>query len=352
MQDSLTSHANLKSNVERACSDLRFSSDLDMIQALRLLSNARRVIVSSHASPDPDAYASSVGLAYGLKSIGKEVSCINYSGVIPQLSYLPLVNEVIVKDPLLEPDLIVITDCAKISGLGRELSSFSPEGVKVLNLDHHLGSNSRYGDVNIVSSDVSCASELIYVILRDLGVRFDSQLATLLLAGIYNDTLSLQKLVRSPETFQIVKELFSHGADLERFVDQMYRSNPITLAKFKGELLSQIETRCNGRYLPIVIDESKLPSLGLSELDLAPLKNLPLEVQGVVIGAFIRLDRNLCKVSLRSKGSVSAQRVSEKFNGAGHFNAAGLAWKGPVEELLPKLEAAILEELEICDDLG
>ncbi len=159
-------------------------------------------------------------------------------------------------------------------------------------------------------------------------VRDRPGLAPLLLAGIYNDTLSLQKLVSSPETFQVLKELFARGGDLERCVDTMYRDNTIELLKRKGELLSRIAPRCEGRYLPIVLDLATIAQRNLTEHDLAPLKNLPMDVSGVVVGAVIRVDGDLCKVSLRSKGAVDVRAIAEQFSGQGHLNVSGFAYRG------------------------
>ena len=317
-----------------------------MNEVLRALAQAQRVVVTSHANPDPDAYASSVALSVGLRKLGKEAVCVNHSGLISQLAYLPLVGEVGREPTLSQPDLIVVTDCASLNGLGRDSSELSSNYAPIMNLDHHYLSNKGYGTYNLISREVSCSSELVYIILRDLGVEFDPELATLLLAGIYSDTVSLQKLVSSPETFQVVKELCAHGGDLERFVDRMYRDNSIELLKFKGELLSNLAPRCEGRYLPIILDVATLAERSLTEHDLAPLKILPMEVAGVIVGAVIRIDGEICKVSLRSKGTFDVRALAEQFSGQGHRNAAAFSYTGSINDLLPRLEGAIKAELQ------
>lgn len=319
--------------------DIRFKESSQATAVLRALAAAERIVITSHANPDPDAYASSVALAYGLRKLGKQTVCVNRSGLVRDLAYLPLVSEVKTNSCMEKPDIVVLTDCSSLSSIGRHISDINPEGAPVINLDHHHLSNTLFGSHNLVSKEVSCSSELAYVILRDLGVPFDADLATLLLSGIYNDTLSLQKLISSPETFQVVKELLALGGNLERFVDPMYRNMSAEVLKIKGKLLSRIEPQCEGRYLPIVVDVVKLSERGISERDLFSFKNLPLEVAGVVLGAFIRADRDACRVSLRSKGDVDARAVAAYFGGHGHMNAAGFIFDGPIQRLLPELEA-------------
>ena len=121
----------------------------------------------------------------------------------------------------------------------------------------------------------------------------------------------------------------------------MYRDNSLELLRLKGEILSQIAPLCEGRYLPLVLDIAALARRNFTEYDLAPLKNLPMEVSGVVIGAVIRVDGDLCKVSLRSKGTFDVRAIAEQFSGQGHLNASGFAYRGSVAELLPRLEEAV-----------
>lgn len=323
--------------------DIRLNESSQMTDVLRALAGANRIVVTSHANPDPDAYASSVALAYGLRKLGKEAVCINKSGLVSDLTFLPLVSEVKTNSWIENPDLVVITDCSSLGGIGREIEEINPGGAPIVNLDHHHLSNTQFGTHKLVSHSVSCASELAYVVLRDLGVPFDAHLATLLLAGIYSDTLSLQKLITSPETFQVVKELFALGGNLEGFVDQMYRSTPAHVLKLKGKILSSVEPQCDGRYLPIVVDLSKVKAHGITERDLSSLKNLALEVSGVDLGAFIRVDRDECRVSLRSKGDVDVRALAESFGGHGHKNAAGFVYHGTANALLRELETKVDE---------
>ena len=72
-----------------------------------------------------------------------------------------------------------------------------------------------------------------------------------------------------------------------------------------------------------------------------------MQVEGVVVCAFIRASEDLCKVSLRSKDPVAVNEIAAKFGGAGHRNAAGFAWECDVDEFLPQLRKAIQTELDL-----
>ena len=103
--------------------------------------------------------------------------------------------------------------------------------------------------------------------------------------------------------------------DLERFVDTMYRDNSIELLKLKGEILLHTTARCAGRYLTIVLDVATLAERKLPGHDLALLKNLPMEDSGVVVGVAIRINGDLCKVSLRCTGTFDMRLLAEQFSG-------------------------------------
>lgn len=60
---------------------------------LGLISDAKRVLISSHENPDGDAIGSMLGLGLALEQMGKEVVFYNKDGVPEILRFLPVRKE-------------------------------------------------------------------------------------------------------------------------------------------------------------------------------------------------------------------------------------------------------------------
>jgi phosphoesterase RecJ-like protein len=325
--------------------------ETELQRAIFVINAARKIAVISHVNPDADAYASSVGLTVGLRGLGKDVTCFNTSGVVSALEYLPLIREVkscrAVHD---EYDLAIVSDCSAIAMLGRQGAKLLHGAQNILNLDHHHLVNTKFGDINVVAPNVSSSSELVAKLLKQLRAPLSSQVATLLLAGIYDDTLSLQKVPPGADTFKVVDELVKAGGELEHFTDQMFRSAPLNLLKLQAHLIQRFEPRLQGRYGMVVVHERDLSQFAVRDNDVATLRGFPLAIEGVLISSFIQKKGEFTKVSLRSKGPYAVHEIALELGGAGHRNAAGFITKIDTSILEGVLETKVGQLLDAHSD--
>ena len=65
-------------------------------------------------------------------------------------------------------------------------------------------------------------------------------------------------------------------------------------------------------------------------------------LKSVHVGALVTNQPSIIKLSLRSKGDFSVQRIcKEHFNGGGHRNASGGSSKQTLEETINKLKEVV-----------
>lgn len=70
--------------------------------------------------------------------------------------------------------------------------------------------------------------------------------------------------------------------------------------------------------------------------------NIPLSIERVVFSAFIREEKDIVRISLRSKGNFPTnQFAKEVFGGGGHLNASGAEFNGKLEDALQLFEEAL-----------
>jgi phosphoesterase RecJ-like protein len=70
--------------------------------------------------------------------------------------------------------------------------------------------------------------------------------------------------------------------------------------------------------------------------------NIPLTIGNVIFSAFIREDKDVIRVSFRSKGDFPTnQFATEVYGGGGHLNASGGEFYGKLEDAVRKFEEAL-----------
>ncbi len=81
----------------------------------------------------------------------------------------------------------------------------------LINIDRHM-MNTVWGNVNLLVRNVSSTSEIIYHVIRVLGVAMDVDIATNIYTGIASATNNFASMTLGAETFELVANLMRAGA--------------------------------------------------------------------------------------------------------------------------------------------
>ncbi len=108
-------------------------------------------------------------------------------------------------------DCFVVLGAATLNSLGKiyteNKEAFQGE---IVNIDRHF-TNARFGTVNFVNTGVSSLSEVVYEIIKKLGVELDQDIATCLYAGIASATNNFTGYNVKPETLETAAALLRAG---------------------------------------------------------------------------------------------------------------------------------------------
>ena len=311
-----------------------------------IINNGKSFLIASHRDPDGDAYSSSLALALGLRQLGKQAEVVNESGIIDFYRFFPGIDEIKSVLPDKKFDAVLVCDCATLGRMGADFEQHIPKCGPLVNIDHHNKSNSHFGEVNYLSDLACSAAEMVYDVLQSVNVKLDADISTLLLSGIYTDTVSLQRGIKSAETFNKVAALFAAGARMEHFINNFFWNKAPNLVKFDAELISNhLNILNNGRYAEVIIPDELLKKHNLSPKDCDSLKDKGLSISGIEIATLIRFEEGQWKISLRSKNPVDCNNIATALGGGGHPGASAVKWKGELTELLQKLHQEINKEL-------
>ncbi len=141
-------------------------------------------------------------------------------------------------------DIVLTVDAPDKESLGK-LYEENPDifyEIPIINIDRH-SNNEQYGQLNLVDVTASSASEIVAHFIEAIGTEFiDTAVAEALLAGIMSATDSFQKKNTSPKTLQLASALMGHGADQQKIVKNLYKTQPLHILKLWGRIMGNIRT--------------------------------------------------------------------------------------------------------------
>ena len=175
--------------------------------AAALLRAAENILIVAHIRPDGDAAGSACALCLGLRSLGKTAyiaenppSMHRYDAYM--LPYFPPAGFV--------PGFIAAVD---IAGEGQFPPGREDLARKTdLAVDHH-GTNSGYARATLLDDGAAAAGELVYLLLRELGVPLSPETAEALYAALATDTNCFRTAGTTARTLRIAAELRDTGFD-------------------------------------------------------------------------------------------------------------------------------------------
>ena len=138
--------------------------------------------------------------------LGKEVEVVAADPVPPALIGLPHIGEVRTT-PSLEPDIALVTDGppSRTGAIARDCAEWLARAT-IVNVDHHISNDGSEAAIAWVDADAAATCEMVALLVPDLGVEIDADIATVLLAGIVQDTHTFAHPNATPRTLRVAAE--------------------------------------------------------------------------------------------------------------------------------------------------
>ena len=284
------------------------------------LRGSETVCVVGHVRPDGDCVGSQLGLALALRSEGKKVTCWNEDLLPAKLLFLDPEKLFAQPKPGRRFDCVIATDCASFERLGK---------VRECIGDHHT-SNTRYADLNWVSSREPSTGELIYRLLRDARWPITRPIADCLFTAVSTDTGSFQYPSTTPGTLLVASHLVDSGADLGRISQEVYESYPLARVQLLRHVYNKFRLTHDARTAYFWLKKRDYTRTGAQRDDSEGLIDHIRAIQGVVVAClFEEIEPGLTRISLRSKSpEIDVNRLAGEFGGGGHPAAAGARIQG------------------------
>ena len=308
-----------------------------------LTSPSGTVLCLGHVHPDGDVLGTLFGLGLALGAAGASVTFAGPHPVPETLSFLPGADrwQVWKAAPGMF-DVIVMTDCPNPVRSEGLLETARGPHTRLLNIDHHPD-NRRYGTVNWIDPSAAATGEMIFDLVRALGLRVTPAVALNLFTAIHTDTGSFRYSNTTPRTFRIAAELAAAGADPALVSDRLYQQRAGDWLVQLGEVLRRVEISDDGQIAWLSLPRGLVSR---EFLDAEDLVGYPRSVRGVKVAVLFSEEApGKIKASLRGKGDVPVNAIAHRFGGGGHENAAGCTLSGTLAEAAAALLHAVRESL-------
>lgn len=291
--------------------------------AVKAIRSANTIVVACHVNPDGDAIGSMLGLALGLRSLGKTVECVSADGVPKKYRSLPGADTIKTKHENRAPfDLAIAVDSSNREILGSSFDAFK-NAQDILEIDHHEFRR-PFGTISLINPYAAAVGEMIYALLKELGVPVVKGIAQNLLTSIVVETDSFKLPGVTPETFRLCAELVNADVDFYALVDMVFWSKTKELALLSGLCMSRCKFLENNSLVWSIVKQTDFESVGGSDEDVDAVADDMRAIRPVRIAVLFREKKDgTFRVSLRSKSNINVAALAEKYKGGGHFDVAG-----------------------------
>ncbi len=342
------------------------TQDVTIAQAAGHLLAARRLIVTTHAKPDGDAYGSAVALAAALRQADRHVRTVLAPPVPQPFERLAGYESVeLFREGMdfSDSDLLVIVDTRAWSQVQPMRPAIEPHLHRTLVLDHHLNGDITAAWQHIDARAAACC-EIVAGVIEQLEVRMQASdshttllspvVAEALFVGIASDTGWFRFSNTTSRTHTIAAKLLALGvdqADVFRRIEQAERPQKLALLR---RALDSLELVCDGRIALMHLRAADFTETGARAEETERFIDVPQMVASVeaVVLAVETLpgDPNGAaagvRLSFRSKAGPDAMNVADlaaRFGGGGHARAAGAKLTGPLDAVLDQVRQALID---------
>jgi len=305
-------------------------------------------LITTHTNPEGDALGSQLSFYRLLRKLNKRAFIVNQDPIPREYSFLcasaHIKQYATVKN--ISFDCMVVLDCSDLNRTG-QVHTLNTDDRPVINIDHHI-SNNQFGDFNWVEPGLSSASEMVYLIYKNMGVPFDKESALFLYVGIMTDTGSFRYSNTSAFTHKAISELMHFSLDPRVIYKRIYENLSFTDSKFLIKILNGMQREKDGEVIWVEIPARLLRDRKVF-FDLSEhILNFIRSIKDVKVVALFKENlggKREIRFNLRSNSKVDVNKVARSFGGGGHKAAAGCTVRGKLTDIRKKVISAILKSL-------
>lgn len=326
----------------------------NLIEAIR---QAPSILLTTHRQCDGDGLGAELALYYALRKIGKQIRIVNVDETPRKYRFLnPDFHITYFSE---QPDLVVNADLCLIFDTNDERlleplfsKMIKPHCRSVAFVDHHpvLENGPQPSALSLIETSSASTGELVYRMIKALGISLDTDIAKCLYTSITFDTQLYRYIRNSPVSHRIAAELLEFDIDVPTIHRHLFGHQTVQKFAFLAKTLGQIEYFCDGQLAVVRVLDEDLFRYNLDVDESRDVIDMVMNIESLEAAVLFREDQpGAYKVSLRSKGQIKVHTVAEMLGGGGHMHAAGAFVKNTdYAQLKQKVVSEISKRLSVA----
>ena len=245
-----------------------------------------------------------------------------------------------------EIQLSLMLDCNSMNRIPNREDAWNRGKLKGC-IDHHAAGNTdiRF-DFYRTEPKSAATGELIYLLIKKLGVKINLDMANALFAAITTDSGNFQHNNTTKRTHDIAGKLYRiDGFDSKAISALIYDRKSKGALMMESEVLANLEYFADGLVATGEVTQKLLDETGCTMDESDGIVQRIMSIDGVEIGVLFKETPDSTRASLRAKSYANVADVAMKFNGGGHVRAAGCTLERPIskgkDQLIPELVKAV-----------
>ncbi|HLR21415.1 MAG TPA: bifunctional oligoribonuclease/PAP phosphatase NrnA [Tissierellaceae bacterium] len=315
----------------------------NMEKAIKLIECKENIFIVSHVNPDGDNIGSMLALASALKKVDKKATVLKADFTPNDFKFLTGYDDIIeYTEDLGAIDLLIAVDSSDEDRLGKN-KVLVDMSESIINIDHHI-SNTMFGDVNIVDPKAAATGELIYDLIKRLGIEMDPEIGESIYTAISTDTGKFSYESVTSRTHKIIAELIDSGTDTYNINVKIHENISMQKINLFLETLKTLKTYEDNKIATVCITQDMLNRTNTTIEDSEGIISFIRKLDTVEVACLLKeMDEEDIKISLRSKNYVDVSSICEFFNGGGHTRAAGCSVNSKIDEARDMIVEKIIE---------
>lgn len=300
---------------------------------LKLIREAKTIIIHRHSRPDGDALGSQLGLKEAIKNTFPRKNVYAVGDTTNRYSFIGEMDTV--EDSEYEDALVFILDTSEQSMISDERYK---NGKHLVKIDHHI-LKEKFAEYELVDSSYeSCCGLIMYVIER-LRLKLTDYGAKCLYTGMVTDSGRFRYDSTTFKTFDIASKLLKYNFSITEIYNNLYMDT-LEMVKLRAKFTLKFKlTDNNVAYIKTTQEEINETGVDIFSIS-RNMVNTMAGIKGIDIWVNFTEDKDGSVVCEIRSSKYNINPIAVKYGGGGHKAASGATLKNfeEADQLLHDLD--------------